>query len=83
MARKIPIKFAGAAYRVMARGNQRRDLYDDDRDRKLWLETLGEACGKTGWRIHARVESDAGHWPGEAGRAAGTAAAEKATGAGL
>jgi hypothetical protein len=28
----------------MARGNQGRDIYDDDRDRKLWLETLGEAC---------------------------------------
>jgi hypothetical protein len=30
-------------------------IYGDDRDRKLWLETLGEACEKTGWRIH--------HWP--------------------
>jgi hypothetical protein len=37
----------------MARGNQGRDIYADDRDRKLWLETLGEACAKTGWRIHA------------------------------
>ena len=25
----------------------------DERDRKLWLATLGEACEKTGWRIHA------------------------------
>ena len=24
-------------------------------DRKLFLETLGEACQKTGWRIHAYV----------------------------
>ena len=39
----------------MARGNQGRDIYADDRDRKLWLETLGEACEKTGWRIHAWV----------------------------
>jgi hypothetical protein len=31
----------------MARGNQRRDIFADDRDRKLWLETLGEACEKT------------------------------------
>ena len=28
----------------MARGNQGRDIYADDRDRKLWLKTLGEAC---------------------------------------
>ena len=37
----------------MARGDQGRDIYADDRDRKLWLATLGEACVKTGWRIHA------------------------------
>ena len=39
MARKIRIEYAGAAYHVMAHGNQGRDLYADDRDRKLWLET--------------------------------------------
>ena len=39
----------------MPRGNQRRKIYKDERDRKLWLETLGEACEKTGWRIHAWV----------------------------
>ena len=55
MARKIRIEYAGAAYHVMARGNQGRDIYGDDPDRKLWLETLGEACEKTGWRIHAWV----------------------------
>jgi REP element-mobilizing transposase RayT len=26
-----------------------------ERDRKLWLARLGEACEKTGWRIHAWV----------------------------
>jgi putative transposase len=55
MARKIRIEYAGAAYHVMARGNQGRDIYGDDRDRKLWLETLGEACERPGWRSH--------HWP--------------------
>src|ERR1035437_1816616 len=55
MARKIRIEYAGAAYHVMARGNQGRDIYADERDRRLWLETLGEACAKTGWRIHAWV----------------------------
>jgi len=39
----------------MARGNQGRAIFADDRDRQLWLETLEEACGKTGWRIHAYV----------------------------
>ena len=55
MARKIRIEYAGAACHVMARGNQGRDIYADDRDRKLWPETLDEACEKTGWRIHAWV----------------------------
>ena len=55
MACKIRIEYAGAAYHVMARGNQGRHIYADERDRKLWLETLGEACEKTGWRIHAWV----------------------------
>ena len=83
MARKIRIEYAGAAYHVMARGNQGRAIYADKRDRKMWLATLGEACEKTGWRIHAWLKSDAGHWPAEAERAAGTGAAEEATEAGL
>ena len=30
-------------------------LFKDNGYRKLWLETLTEACRKTGWRIHAYV----------------------------
>jgi hypothetical protein len=83
MARKLRIAYTRAAYHVMARGNQGQAIFADERDRKLWLATLGEACEKTGWRIHARLQSDAGHWPAEAERAARTGAAEEATGAGL
>jgi REP element-mobilizing transposase RayT len=39
----------------MARGNQRQIIFRDDKDYHLFLETLGEACQKTGWRIHAYV----------------------------
>ena len=39
----------------MARGNQGRAIFKDDRDRQRWMETLGQACAKTGWRIHAYV----------------------------
>ena len=52
------IAYAGAAYHVMGRGHQGRAIYADDRDRKRWLETLGEACEQTGWRIHAYVMMD-------------------------
>ena len=55
MARQIRIEYAGAVYHVVARGNQGRAIYADERDRKLWLATLGEACEKTGWRLHAWV----------------------------
>ena len=39
----------------MARGNHGQEIFQDDRDRQCFLETLGEACEKTGWRIHAYV----------------------------
>ena len=52
MVRKTRIEYAGAAYHVRARGNQGPYVCGDDRDRKLWLERLGEACEKTGWRVH-------------------------------
>ncbi len=55
MARKLRMQYAGAVYHVMARGNQGRDIYADDQDRRLWLEALAEGCEKTGWRIHAWV----------------------------
>ena len=36
MARRVRIEYAGAAYHVMARGNQGRPIYEDDRDRKVF-----------------------------------------------
>ena len=39
----------------MARGNHGQELFQDDRDRQRFLETLGEACAKTGFRIYACV----------------------------
>jgi hypothetical protein len=44
----------------MARGKQGRDIYADDRDRKLWLATLGEACGKAGCRSTRAALSTSG-----------------------
>ena len=29
--------------------------FKDDADRRRFLETLGKACGRTGWRVHAFV----------------------------
>ena len=39
----------------MARGNHGQKIFADDSDRRRWLDTLGKACAKTGWRVHAFV----------------------------
>jgi putative transposase len=53
MARKLRIQYPGAVYHVMNRGDRREAIFHDDADRQRFIETLGEACGKTGWQVHA------------------------------
>jgi putative transposase len=53
MARKLRVQYPGAIYHVMNRGDRREPIFKDDQDRRRFLETLGEACGKTGWQVHA------------------------------
>ena len=55
VARSIRIEYAGAYYHVMARGNRREAIFVDAEDRRFFLKTLGEACGMTGWQVHAWV----------------------------
>jgi putative transposase len=55
MARQPRIEYAGAVYHVMARGNAGRRIFLSRKDYSSFLETLGEACQKAGWRIHAYV----------------------------
>jgi putative transposase len=40
-------------YHVMNRGDQREVIVQDDEDRQRFLATLGEACQKTQWQVHA------------------------------
>jgi REP element-mobilizing transposase RayT len=49
----LRIEFEGAIYHVMNRGDRREPIFRDDADRKRFLETLGEACAKTDWQVHA------------------------------
>ena len=53
MARKLRIQYAGAIYHVMNRGDRREPIFADDHDRRRFLGTLAETCGKTGWQVHA------------------------------
>ena len=55
MARGIRIEYAGAFYHVMARGNRRERIFQDEAVRRFFVQTLGETCERTGWRIHAWV----------------------------
>lgn len=55
MARGIRVEYPGAFYHVMARGNRRERIFRDDADRRFFCQTLGEACGRTGWKVHAWV----------------------------
>lgn len=53
MARKLRIQYPGAIYHVMSRGDRREAIFEDDRDRRRFLETLQEGCEKTGWQVQA------------------------------
>ncbi len=53
MARKLRVQYPGAIYHVMNRGDRREPIFKDDEDRRRFLQTLAEACGKTGWQVHA------------------------------
>jgi len=42
MARAWRIEFEGALYHVLSRGNEKRDIFYGDDDRRLFLDTLGD-----------------------------------------
>jgi REP element-mobilizing transposase RayT len=55
VARAVRIEYGGAFYHVMARGNRRERIFRNEADRLLFYQTPGEACERTGWRVHAWV----------------------------
>ena len=55
MPRKERVEYAGAVYHVMDRGDHLETIFLDDGDRELFLKALGQACERTGWRVHSYV----------------------------
>jgi hypothetical protein len=55
MPRKPRVEFEGAIYHIMSRGNRGDAIFLDDKDRETFIDTLDEACTKTGWLVHAFV----------------------------
>jgi REP-associated tyrosine transposase len=53
MARRLRMEYVGGIYHVMNRGDRRELIVRDEQDRERFLETLGEACRKTGWEVQA------------------------------
>ena len=53
MPRPLRVAYPGAIYHLMSRGDHREAIFRDDIDRRSFLETLGQACAKTGWQVHA------------------------------
>lgn len=53
MPRPLRIQYPGAIYHAMSRGDRREPIFLDDFDRRSFLSTLGEACQKTAWQLHA------------------------------
>jgi len=53
MARPLRIEFAGAVYHVTSRGNERKDIFRTDSDRRLFLDILQQVNVKYNWHCHA------------------------------
>ncbi len=53
LPRKLRMEFAGAIYHAMNRGDRRKPIFRDDRDRNCFRETLGQSCAQTDWPVHA------------------------------
>ena len=53
MARPLRHEFPGGFYHVMARGNEKADIYLNDDDRELFLKYLSNAIKRNNWICHA------------------------------
>lgn len=63
MPRVPRIEYEDAAYHVMARGNRRQPIVHSDADRRLFAETIAEACDLAKFKTYAWVLMDNHyHW---------------------
>ncbi len=55
MARRLRMEYPGACYHVINRGNYRADVFGTEGAKAAFEACLFEACGKSGWVLHAFV----------------------------
>lgn len=53
MARPLRIEYDGALYHVTSRGNERKNIFKDDTDRNIFLDTLHKVTQRYNWLCHA------------------------------
>jgi len=53
MARKSRVHLPGGLYHVISRGNQRQDIFLDDRDRTAYLSYLSERKDRYSIQLYA------------------------------
>ena len=58
MARPLRMEVPGGCFHITARGNERKDIFREDRDRVHFLGLLGEWSGRFGTRLLAYVLMD-------------------------
>ncbi len=58
MARLLRCEFPGGWYHVTARGNERKNIFRDERDRAHFVELLAELEARFGLEVHALVLMD-------------------------
>ena len=55
MGRAWRIEYEGGLYHVLSRGNERKDIFHDDRDRLTFLDAIGEMADNYDVDIFAYV----------------------------
>ncbi len=58
MSRAWRIEYEGAYYHLLSRGNEGRDIFSEDKDRDVFLDTLGEMSERFEMDVHAYVLMD-------------------------
>jgi REP element-mobilizing transposase RayT len=63
MARPLRIEFPAALYHVTSRGDRRERIFDDDRDRAMFLEILASVAEQYRWLCHGYCLMDTHYDP--------------------
>jgi REP element-mobilizing transposase RayT len=57
MARTLRMDYPGTFYHILARGNERKEIFRDEKDYLRFLDTLGKMVERFKLEVHAYVRS--------------------------